>query len=266
MTVFSFVHGGQQGAWCFEPLGAALEQRGHRSISIDLPVGDPDAGASRYADDVVRSLADAGDDVIVVGHSLGGLTIPLVAERRPVRLLVFLCAAVPEPGKSLATVIAEDSAGDAGADLLDGGGTQHLTPREQARDVFFFDLPVELQEWALDRQRAQCERPHREISPLERWPMVPVVIANGRLDRCIPIERARRSAQLAVGAGPIELDCGHFPFLSHVAPRRGGARSPRSGRQRRAAKPVSRRRPRGAHGCGNRERPCLSCGPLVVRA
>jgi pimeloyl-ACP methyl ester carboxylesterase len=130
-------------------------------------------------------------------------------------LLVFLCAALPEPGKSLAAVIAEGSE-SGGADLLDSAAGQHLTPREQAREIFFYDLPVELQDWALDRQRAQAERPHRETSPLESWPNVPVVVANGRFDRCISLERARRSALRVVGTGPVELDCGHFPFLSHV--------------------------------------------------
>ena len=37
-----------------------------------------------------------------MGHSLGGLAITLVAARRPVRHLVYLCAYVPDVGKSLA--------------------------------------------------------------------------------------------------------------------------------------------------------------------
>ena len=45
---------------------------------------------------------------MLVGHSLAGLTIPLVAARRPVRRLVFLCAVVPEFGRSLADQVAAD--------------------------------------------------------------------------------------------------------------------------------------------------------------
>ena len=44
MTVFSFVHGGQQGAWCFEPLIAELDRRGYESIAVDLPIDDPTPG------------------------------------------------------------------------------------------------------------------------------------------------------------------------------------------------------------------------------
>jgi len=207
VATFSLVHGGQQGPWCFEPLMAELDTLGHRSIAVDLPVGDAAAGASEYADAVVESLAGLEEEPIVVGHSLGGLTIPLVAQRRPVRLLVFLCAAVPEIGRSLRQAI--------GAQLLDGRYEQHLTPREQAREVFFPDCSPELQEWALDRQRAQCEKPHREVTPLREWPPVPAAVANGLLDRCIPIERARDSALRVFGRTPVELDEGHFPFLTN---------------------------------------------------
>ena len=39
---------------------------------------------------MTAALAGADEDVVVVGHSLGGLTIPLVAAGRPVRRLIFL--------------------------------------------------------------------------------------------------------------------------------------------------------------------------------
>jgi pimeloyl-ACP methyl ester carboxylesterase len=218
VTTFSLVHGGQQGAWCFEPLIGELERRGHRAVAIDLPSDDPGAGASEYADAVVASLAEVEDDVVVLGHSLGGLTVPLVAQRRPVTLLVFLCAALPEPGRRAYEVIAEDLAavgGDA-PDLLDHDARRHLTPREEARAVFFPDCSPEVQEWALDRQRPQCEKPHREPSPLEEWPPVPAAVANGVFDRCIPIERARRAAARVFGRPPVELPEGHFPFLTNA--------------------------------------------------
>ena len=39
---------------------------------------------------------------MLVGHSYAGNTIPLVAARRPLRHLVFLCAMIPDVGRSLA--------------------------------------------------------------------------------------------------------------------------------------------------------------------
>jgi pimeloyl-ACP methyl ester carboxylesterase len=216
MTVFSLVHGGQQGAWCFEPLIAELTRRGHRALAVDLPISDPAAGASEYADVVVGSLAEVDEEVIVAGHSLGGLAIPLVALRRPVARLAFICAAIPIPATSLDGVIAEDAASPAHAPgFLDDGQRWHLTSRDEARDSFFHDCPPTIQEWALDRQRPQCETPHREISPVRRWPDTESVVVNGTLDRCISLARARRTTRQIFGASPVVIKEGHFPFLTN---------------------------------------------------
>jgi len=95
MTTFALVHGAWHGAWCWERLVEPLERRGHGALAIDLPVDDVDAGNGEYADVVAAFTAPAGDDVILVGHSLNGLILPLVAARRPVAALVYLCAFLP---------------------------------------------------------------------------------------------------------------------------------------------------------------------------
>lgn len=216
MAVFALVHGGQQGAWFFEPLIGELRRRGHRSVAVDLPAGDLSAGAATYADVVAGSLEGVDEDVIVVGHSLGGLTVPLVAQRRAVSRLAFVCAAIPIPGTSLESVIAGTAvSAEPETNLLaDDDVAWHLSPREQARELFFGDCTPEIQEWALDRQRAQAERPHREMTPLRRWPAVPAAVVNGIQDRCISLTRARTTALQVFGEPPVEIDAGHVPFLT----------------------------------------------------
>src|SRR3954454_25062964 len=105
MTTFWLVHGAWHGGWCWERLAPELEARGAQVVAPDLPCEDVDAGVSVYADVVDKALGEA-DDVVLVGHSLGGLTIPLVAARRPVRRLVYLCAFVPTPGEPITRAIA----------------------------------------------------------------------------------------------------------------------------------------------------------------
>lgn len=103
MTIFALVHGAWHGAWCWERVAPELKARGHRVVAVDLPCDDATATFETHADVVVRALeAAGGNDVVVIGHSLGGLTLPLVADRRPVRRLIYLCALVPIPGSSLA--------------------------------------------------------------------------------------------------------------------------------------------------------------------
>jgi pimeloyl-ACP methyl ester carboxylesterase len=217
MATFSLVHGGQHGAWCFERLIPELEQRGHAAVAVDLPIGNPEAGAAQYARVVADSL-DGTDDVILVGHSMGGLVIPLVAQLRPARTLVFLCGAIPEPGRSHFQVKAEEMGEAAEADPSEvwrQPGDRHLAPRELARQMFYNDCPPELQDWALDRLRPQCRKPLAEVTPLRAWPDVPVVLLNTTDDRCIPPAAAARNAIRLFRRRPAFLPGGHVSFLSN---------------------------------------------------
>jgi pimeloyl-ACP methyl ester carboxylesterase len=76
MSLFALVHGGAHGGWCWELLVPELEKRGHSTVAPDLPIEDDAAGAREYARVVAAALPTNDDDVVVVGHSLGGLTIP----------------------------------------------------------------------------------------------------------------------------------------------------------------------------------------------
>ncbi len=79
MASFSLVHGAWHGGWCWDPVRAELEARGHGVHTPDLPCEDSAAGVTEYA-----AAVPAAD--VVVGHSLGGFTIPLVQARTHVFL------------------------------------------------------------------------------------------------------------------------------------------------------------------------------------
>ena len=117
MSTFALVHGGAHGGWCWELVVPELERLGHSVVAPDLPIEDEANGARAWADVVVEALEGVGDDVVVVGHSLGGMAVPVVASLRPVRRMVFLAAMVPVPG-----MVYLDVPGDAARcrDVLDG--------------------------------------------------------------------------------------------------------------------------------------------------
>src|SRR5260370_24092914 len=97
---FALVHGAYHGAGCWDLLRKDLERDGHSTSAVDLPCEDPEAGAARYADVVVRGIPKGSPDVVLVGHSLAGLTIPVAASMTPTLMTVYLCALVPMPGLS----------------------------------------------------------------------------------------------------------------------------------------------------------------------
>lgn len=106
-TTYILVHGAWHGAWAWEPIVTRLTQRQQPVIAVDLPSVQPNLpSTATFADDVacVRDAIDqAGGDVILVGHSYGGMVITEAAAGHPqVRHLCFVTALVLDVGQSLA--------------------------------------------------------------------------------------------------------------------------------------------------------------------
>lgn len=80
MATFALIHGGGGGAWDWHLVAPELREREHDVVTVDLPSDDETAGWWEYADAVVQAIGDRRD-VVVVGHSLGGFTAPLVYTR-----------------------------------------------------------------------------------------------------------------------------------------------------------------------------------------
>jgi len=114
---FVLVHGSWQGAWCWDGVRDRLRSYGHRVITPALPgrgAYDEDRSWIGHDDNVAAVLAaidaDGADPVVLAGHSLGGLTISQVADRRPDRIarLVYCDAFIPEDGESAAGLLPEE--------------------------------------------------------------------------------------------------------------------------------------------------------------
>lgn len=219
MSTFALVHGAWHGAWCWEPLIPELEKRGHRAIAMDLPCDDPNAVTSDYADAVVKALdaASADDDVVVVGHSLGGMTIPVVASRRPVRKQVFLCALIRAPGLSMADRAAENadmSPPEFGAGMVTNDDGTTSVPRESAATFLYQDLTDAQIDWATARLRRQYMTLWSEAAPYNEWPATEYQYILCRDDRAILPAWSRREAKALLSLTPFELEGSHSPMVS----------------------------------------------------
>jgi pimeloyl-ACP methyl ester carboxylesterase len=217
MATFALVHGAWHGAWCWERLIPELEGHGHAAIAVDLPCDDVTAGCAAYAEAVIAETAGAGDDLVLVGHSLGGLTIPLVAAARPALKLVFLCALIPQPGLSLADQLERDpgifAPGFGEGVARDGQGRSYWVDEDAAADAFYGDCPRQLASWALARLRPQARLPSIEPCPLAEWPAVESVSLFASGDAAISPDWSRCAARERLGANTVELPGDHSPFL-----------------------------------------------------
>ena len=197
MATFGLVHGAWHGAWCWERLSVELISRGHIAVAMDLPCDDPDATFDGYADAVEAALGDAPEPILV-GHSLGGVTLPFVARRRPVRLLVYLCGVVPA---TLATSGASDEPPDS-TDIFellsrDDDGCSFWPPGTAG--TLYTDLSAEDMAWAEPRLRRQCGGIWKSFTPFERLDDLPTVTVIGREDNALPPEWSRWAAARRLG-------------------------------------------------------------------
>jgi pimeloyl-ACP methyl ester carboxylesterase len=218
VTAFALVHGAWEGAWIWERVAPELEARGHRVV--DLPCEDGTATFEAYAEVVVRALeAEALDEVVVVGHSLAGLTIPLVAARRPVSRLIYLCALVPVPGRSFVEQLGIEPdtlrpGYEAGLSEPDDQGRTHWLDEGVARRVVYADCDEGDASAAFERLRPQARTPYAHPCPLDALPSTPRTYVVCSEDCLVNPDRARRVARERLPAELVELPGSHSPFLS----------------------------------------------------
>jgi pimeloyl-ACP methyl ester carboxylesterase len=107
---FVLIHGGFHGAWCWRKVRPLLAGAGHEVFTPSLTgLGDrahllsPEVGLETHLRDVV-GLLESEDlrQVVLVGHSYGGLVATGAADRTPRRIasLVLVDAPTPAPGRS----------------------------------------------------------------------------------------------------------------------------------------------------------------------
>lgn len=115
---FVLVHGACHGAWCWYKVSTLLKSAGHKVTMLDMAASGKHPkqvhelrSLSDYLEPLVEFMASLPPEerVILVGHSIGGLSISVAMERFPekVSVAVFCAAFMPNPDISLTTVMEE---------------------------------------------------------------------------------------------------------------------------------------------------------------
>lgn len=110
---FVLVHGAWHGGWCWRDVRPMLEAHGHRVFTPTLTglgerahLRDPVPGLAMHIADVLGLItAEELRDIVLVGHSYGGMVVTGVADavNDRIRRIVYLDAAVPADGQSMIT-------------------------------------------------------------------------------------------------------------------------------------------------------------------
>src|SRR5580698_7000937 len=111
MATFVLVHGAWHGAWCWRRVAAMLRRNGHDVFAPTLTgvaershLLTPHINVDTHILDVVNLMKwQELKDVVLVGHSYGGMVISGVAEKmeKSIASFVMLDAFMPENGQAV---------------------------------------------------------------------------------------------------------------------------------------------------------------------
>ncbi|HEY1969189.1 MAG TPA: alpha/beta hydrolase [Pseudonocardia sp.] len=222
---FVLVHGGMHGSWCWDRVIPLLR---HPAVAIELP-GRP--GGDRverplcladYADAITEAAERAGhDELILVGHSMAGLSIPGAAQRLGDRLrhLVFVSALVAREGALSVEMMPQPIRAWVKHRLrrMSAQGRGFSLPEWVARWYFCNDLSEADTRMVLGRLCPEPPEPMLERLPITSLsPEVPRTYLGYRQDHTIPVFAQRRLARL-VDARLEHIDGGHDGMLSNAS-------------------------------------------------
>jgi pimeloyl-ACP methyl ester carboxylesterase len=215
----ALVHGCTQGPSGWDRVRKFLSDAGVRNVAVDLDPREFDGANARECASHIAKVSESHERVILVGTSCTGLIIPVVSMLRPIDHLVFVCAGLPDIGRSATDQIFAD--GLLHEDWLNYPGQPDSA--ETATKFMFNDCVNATLDWALSTVRLWMPQPaYDEITPLESWPEIPATYLLGTEDRIINQEWARAAVSTRLGRPPVELATGHCPqnskpeLLAHI--------------------------------------------------
>jgi pimeloyl-ACP methyl ester carboxylesterase len=107
MAAYVLIHGGSVDGSVWKDVGALLRAGGHRVFAPTLS-DERTSGLSAHVREVCATIEEAGTDgIVLAGHSYGGMVITGAADRAASRIgrMIYIDAALPEPGQSLFDVL-----------------------------------------------------------------------------------------------------------------------------------------------------------------
>ncbi len=215
------IHGGAHAGWCWNRMRVLLD---YPSIAIDLPGRERDASITKittsdFVGAAVRAVEESGwQEVVVVAHSLGGVTACGLAHALPekVRHLIFVASILPEVGRSLL-----DLAPSALKPLLSWGYRRavdrngaYMLPEKVARYLFCNDLDHAESSDLIERL---CAEPPRVIVEPSRFAVpqsIPRTYVRPMHDHALGRSTQNRMIRLLGDVDVVDIDAGHNVMIS----------------------------------------------------
>jgi pimeloyl-ACP methyl ester carboxylesterase len=211
------VHGAFADASGWNGVIARLNRDGYTAIAAANPLRSLSGDAASVAA-VVKSIPG---DVVLVGHSYGGLVITAAADGQPnVKALVYVAAFIPDVGESafsLSTKFPGSTLGDAlqPVPLSDGNVDLYIQPAK-FHDQFAADVPADVTALMAQTQRPVTQAALEELTTVASWKDLPAFTVYGSADQNIPAAVQEFMAERAAVGKAVAIEGGsHALMVSH---------------------------------------------------
>jgi pimeloyl-ACP methyl ester carboxylesterase len=226
MSHYVLVHGAWEGGWSWENVIPFLESSGHKVTIVQLPGSSgntkliDEVTLDSYISEISEVIESSKEQVVLVGHSLGGVSISQVAEKMPDRIdrLVYVAAFLLQDGATALEAMQSDAGGEMLPQLLFSDDQSYAEAPESAwRNIAFNDASIDAVNSALPRL-AQKQATEPFVAKLElsteRFGSVPKYVVRTSLDKVFSTGFQDRMIENWPVVEVVTLESGHFPALS----------------------------------------------------
>ena len=213
------VHGAFADSSGWNSVIADLNKEGYSTIAAANPLRSVAGDAASVAA-IVKSISG---QVVLVGHSYGGLVITEAANGNPnVKALVYVAAFLPEQGESAGILSSRFPGSTLGDSLhpvaLGDGGQDLYIEAEKFHAQFAADVPEDVTSLMAQTQRPVTAAALSDLAGEAAWKSLPTYLIYGSADMNIPVAVQTFMADRAHAVKAVELDgASHALMISRPA-------------------------------------------------
>ena len=203
------VHGGFVDGSGWQGVYNVLKKDGYKVTIVQNPT-------LSLADDVAvtkRAIATAEGDVILVGHSYGGVVVSEAGSDPKVKGLVYIAAFAPDAGESIAKLIANPPEGAAVPPILPPQDGFLFLDKQKFAAAFAADVEPELAAFMADSQVPWGVEALTGEVTVPAWKEKPSWYLVATEDHMIPVDAQRLMAKRA-GATTVDQAGSHAVYVS----------------------------------------------------
>lgn len=222
---YMLIHGAWQASYAWDKVRAHLLGKSNKVIIVELPGHGSDKTPPQnlsldvYQDKVVEAVLKEEGKIILVGHSMGGMVITLVAEKIPQKIskLVYIGAFLPSSGQALTDLAYSDPDSQLGPALVTSDDQLTLDVKQDSlTDLFINDGSPADKDLVLANYRAEPAIPFTNKVTLskENFGTVEKVYIKTLQDIVISPGLQDRMIATAGITSVYSVNTSHSPFLS----------------------------------------------------